>query len=344
MSKKIIYNKIRHTPMGVFGVITIWLFLCTTAGWVTDCADIENYRNYYENESTTEFYINTLTNPGFYYIYTIFQSLGFSFEHFHATFYVFVMSFLVWFVWKYSRRPVVILLLYISVAFFADVIQMKNTLAMVLLYIALIGIVDESKNYSKSIIFLFIALAATIHVGFLAYLVLLLYDKKIYSSIFILLMMAMSLLGHSILRFFMHHMSFLGSETIAGKAESYLTNGSAYSLVICSFIFLVNFFTCKRFFHWQINSSININRLITINVLLASLITFTSVNMTMFRLFRNIVLFNSIFLINGYEMSNKTINDKVILSLYFFIMSLYFFLSSNVLNNVVAIFQSNSLF
>jgi len=344
MKSKDTYKNINHSGIEIIGIILIWIFLCITAGWVTDCADIDNYRFYYEDSNLVEYYISNYTNPGFYYIYNIFQSQGFSFESFHAIFYVFIMTFFVWFVGRYSRKPIVVLLLYIFVAFFGDVIQMKNALAMVFLYVALMGIVDKSMNYSKVTIAVILLLSATIHIGFMAYFVLLLYDKKINSTFYIFLSIALSLAGHSLLQMFSDYASILGAETMTIKADSYLERKSVFSVFACSFVFLVNYFTCKRFIYCQRNSIIHVDRLMAINVLAAIIIVFTSVNMVFFRLFRNMVLFNSVFIVNGYLDSRRSFIDKIILSAYFIIMSFFYFISTGVFDNVQDIFQSNSFF
>lgn len=325
------------------GILIIWAFLCITSGWVTECADIDNYKTYYDNPTIAESYVSNLSNPGFYYIYTLFQSLGCSFETYHILFFVAVMTFIVWFVSAYSKRPVIVLLLYIIVAFFGDIIQMKNTLAMVVLYIALLGIIDKTRNHKKLITAIILLLAATIHVGFLAYLVLLLYGMRINSKIYILFMMALSLAGHSILQAFSQYASLLDATTIAGKAENYMSNGSIFSVLACSFVYLVHYFTCKRFLKWNDRSAIYVDRLMNINVLLSVVIIFSSINMTFFRLFRNIILFNSVFLINGYIRSKRTPTDLIVMMFYFFVMSYFYLFSGAVWENVASIFNSNSL-
>lgn len=336
-------NKIVHTPIGRIGVFIIWLFLCITSGWVTDCADIDNYRAYYESSSRTDYYVRTFSNPGFYFLYTIFQSLGFSFKDYHILFYVCIMTFLVWFVWRYSRKPVVVLLLYIAVAFFGDVIQMKNSLAIVFLYIALIGIIDKKWEHMKLITAVILLLSATIHVGFLSYMVLLLYDRKINSKIYISSMIILSLVGHSILQSFTQYALLLEADSIVGKAEDYLSGGSIFSVFACSIVYLINIFTCKRFFKWNYDTTIYVDRLLTINVLLSVIIIFSSVNMTFFRLFRNMILFNSVFIINGYVKSKKTPADLTVILFYFFVMSYFYLLRGHIAEDVVNILQSNSL-
>lgn len=344
MTSRLKYNKISHTPIGRIVVFIIWVFLCITSGWVTDCADLDNYRNGYENTSLTELYITSFNNPGFNYLISVFQRMGVSFDIFHILFFICIITYLVWFVWKYSERPAIVLLLYIAVAFIGDIIQMKNTLALVFLYIALTGIIDRNNEYNKLVTAIIILISATIHIGFLVYLVILLYDKKINNTFYIIFMMTISIAGHSILQIFTHYAVLLDADRMVGRAEGYLANGSVFSVFACSFVYFLNLFTCNHFFRYLKGSNIRVDRLTNINVLISVIIIFSSVNMTFFRLFRNIILFNSVFIINGYSQSKKNAIDLLIVVFYFFVMSYFFLLTGDIWDNVAIIFQNNSLF
>ena len=76
---------------------------------------------------------------------------------------------------------------------------------------------------------------------------------------------------------------------------------------------------------------------------MAFLMIFSSVNMTFFRLFRNMLLFDSIFIINAYYVIPRQYRNKALLIFYFFVMSFFNTLYSAVFDNILIILKSNYL-
>lgn len=78
------------------------------------------------------------------------------------------------------------------------------------------------------------------------------------------------------------------------------------------------------------------------NVVLSLFLIFTSVNMQFARLFRNMLLFNSIFIINKLYLFKAY--KRIMVYLYFISMSIVFFWIANSSSNVGQILRSNLLF
>lgn len=317
----------------------MYMFVWGLSAWNTDNADMENYVAYYTT-NYNNLNIWDLADPGFKFINKLFNVYGFTFETYHIIIYSVLMTYICHQIWKRSQRPNLILFIYLFTAFIADVIQLRNSLALLFLLIGLFALIDNNERYPKFKFFVFNLLASSIHIAFVFYFVFLFINVKIRPRYFILGCILLSILGHSILGYFSTFTYIAENSFLNNRAESYLEHSSYWSVMICSFQYLIHYFVCKRCVMKSGYNGINVNCFMQINVLIAMLIIMSSVNMTFFRLFRNILLFSSIYLINGYLYKKNKV-DAIYLSLYFLFMSFFHFWWGDVLVNVGIIFSNN---
>lgn len=334
-------NTIRHNSLTWFVFTLLWLFMWIISGWNTENADLENYIVFY-TRNFDRFDIIELADPGFNFINKTFNAYSFTFETYHMIVYGIIVTYICYQVWKRSCKPILILFIYLFTAFFADVIQLRNFVALFFLMIGLFALVDKNEKHPKLKFFLFNLLACSIHIAFVFYFIFLLLDINIKPVFIIFGSIIFSVVGHVILSSLSTFAYISENGFLSNRAETYLESSSYWSVVICSFQYLIHYFVCKRCIISSGYSTINSKYFMQINVLLAVLIVMTSINMTFFRLFRNMLLFSSIYLINGY-LCGKNKANVVYLSLYFVLMSFFHFWWGDVLSNVNAIFSNNLL-
>ena len=334
-------SRLHHRSSILFIYACIWFFLWLLAGWNTFNADLLNYIDFYtRNFDKVE--IVELADPGFNLLNKIFNNWGVSFELYHIIIYGVVLFYLCYQVWKRSYAPVLVTVIYIFTAYFGDVIQLRNFLAVFFLMIGLFALVDKTEKYPKLKFFICNLLASSFHIAFVFYFVFLLVDIKLKPAYVIGGSILLSVLGHSILGYLSVLPYVANNFFLSNRADSYLEKSSYWSVIICSCQYLVHYFVCKKCVAQSAYNMIDKKRFMRVAVLSSVLVIMTSVNMTFFRLFRNLLLFSSIYLINGY-IFRRTANNTCYLVLYFAIMSYFHFLSGDVLKNVGVIFSNNLL-
>lgn len=331
---------IRKKQIHLFYIGLIWIFMWILSGWNTDNADLSNYVTYYDEGDM--FLLSGLANPGFHFLNYIFNSYNISFETYHIILFGIITFFICYQVWKRSYNPIIVILIYLLTAYIPDIIQLKNSLAYIFLLLGLFCLIDPNERHSKLKFLILNTIATTIHVGFVFYFVFLLVDRKIKSSYVICGSILLSIFGHSILSYF-SSFAFISDNTfLNNRAESYLSTSSYVSVILCSLQYLLHYYVCKSCVLNSPYNGINKHRFMQITALASTLIIMTSVNMTFFRLFRNLLLFSSIYIINGYYYKSNKMNMTCILFLYFITMSYFHLWHGDVLKNVGIIINNNS--
>lgn len=335
-------NKISHHSGAILLIyLLIWLFMWILSGWNTQNADLENYELFY-NRDFFNLNILDLADPGFNLINSIFNFFGVSFEKYHIIIYGIIITYICYQVWKRSYRPLLILFIYFFTTYFADVIQLRNFLGLLFLMMGLFALIDKEGKHQKLKFLILNLLATSIHIAFVFYFVFLLVDVKVNPFFLIVGSILLSIFGHSILGYFSTFTYIADNGFLSDRADSYMEDSSLWSVIICTCQYLIHYHMCKRCVKQSNYNAINVDYFMRITVLMSILIVVTSINMTFFRLFRNILLFSSIYLINGY-MCKKNNHDAILLTIYFMIMSFFHFWWGDVLPNVNVILSNNSL-
>lgn len=335
-------NKVNHRKSTLFIVLLLWMLMWIISGWNTQNADYENYVIYY-NRNFVGFSFFDFADPGFNFINKLFNNWGISFELYHIIIYGVIITFICNQVWKRSYSPILVLLIYIFTAYFADIIQLRNYIALLLTMLGLFALVDKKEKSPKTKFFICNLLASTIHITFIFYFIFLFVDVKIKSLYLISVCIICSILGHPILNQISSIAYIAENSFLTNRVETYMANTSFWSVIICSCQYLFHYFVCKHCMlnYSDRNSIFDSYRFMQINVLLSVLLVMTSVNMTVFRLFRNILLFSSIYIVNGYLSNQK--KSIFLLILYFSVMSFFHLWWGEVLPNVRIIISNNLL-
>lgn len=335
-------RKISHSAFEYFSVIFIWILLWVLSGWNTYNYDIDNYiRYYYRNFN--ELSIINLADPGFNFINKTFNDFDIPFESYHIIIYGIILAYLFIKVWQKSYSPIAVISIYFFTAFFADIIQIRNFIALLFLYMGLFSLTDEYEKHPKIKFLLFNILASSIHIAFVFYFIFLFADYKFRPSIFIISSILLSIIGHEILSVLSNFTYVAENEFLTDRADNYLESSSIWSVVICSCQYILHFIVCKKMVGNNSLPNINTRYFMTITTLMSILIIMTSINMTFFRLFRNVLLFSSIFILNGF-IRKPTKSNLLLIIIYIISMSYFHFWSGSVFDNVSLILSNNLLF
>ena len=333
----ILNNPQKNNPfLAIYLVLCIFLWILS--GWNTHNYDYENYVIGYAQEWDT---FTNVGNPGFAFLNNIFYKLGFSFELFHIVIYGVFIFFITHVVWGNSKMPILILFIYFFTAYFGDIIQLKNTVAIIFLYIGIFTLINVQDQYATQKFVICNLIATSIHIGFVFYFVFVLYKRRINPVYFIIFCIVSSIFGHKILEKFSTYSFVTDNAFLMQRSEYYLESSSFWSVIICSFQYLIHYVVCKRFIKNRMYDK-KYQFFFNITVLLSVVLILCSINMTFFRLFRNMLLISSIFILNGYVF-NKKKNDIVWLTFYFIFMSVMHFWITDVFPNMDLVFMNNSL-
>ena len=332
---------IRHSVIEYFLFIPLLLLMWIISGWNTYNYDIENYIRYY-NRNFNELSILDLADPGFNFINKTFNNFNISFESYHIIIYGIILLYLLLQIWKRSYKPVLIVFVYIFTSYFADIIQIRNFIALLFLYLGLFSLIDSNEEYPKVKFLICNLLASSIHISFVFYFLFLLVDIKIKPSIIIFSSVVLSVAGHKFLTLLSSITYIAENEFLTDRAAGYLETSSIWSVIICTCQYLVHFIVCRRMVGSTCQPNVNSTYFMRLTTYLSVLIIMTSINMTFFRLFRNLLLFSSIYIINGFILK-PTKNNLFLLIVYIISMSYFHFWNGSVFDNVPLIFMNNSL-
>lgn len=302
MNNKII--RLKHQPLVYIGVFVIFLLMWILAGWNTDNWDWIPYERYF----VTQFKgITTTLDFSFILLNEFISEAGFSFMEYRQIIYFLYLFFIVVVSLKYSNHPFIVVSIYFVVMFFRDLILIRNTLALVFLYIGLINLVKNDVRYSKIKFVIFLFIACTFHMSFAIYYVFLLCDcKKIRIIPFFFLCFFMAFIAHEILSSIVSLDYFLGLQKLQEKVDGYLSKGSNISLIICAFTLLLGYVTVFVMTKNIYLPRFNIDRYKKISILMFVILIFTTINMEFIRLYYNLFFINLLILVDLYFYGKKT--------------------------------------
>ena len=124
----------RNSFLTIAAIMLIFVVMWLFAGWNVENADLDNYRIRYDYSDYDTF---KSLDIGFYYVLKFFYDFKLSFETFHIIIYGIGLLVLSTLTYKWSRWPVVVLLIYISYKYVRDVVEMRNFLASLMLLVTL---------------------------------------------------------------------------------------------------------------------------------------------------------------------------------------------------------------
>ena len=330
-------NRYCHSNSTHVIYLLICFILIIFAGWNTLNYDLDQYNLYYDDLSSFE--ILHIADPLFALINNFFKEQGFLFSTFHAIVYVVAMCFMFDLIFQISKKPILIILLYIVTAYVGDVVQMRNFLALPFTLYGLYYLIFDRRN-GKIIFAILNLFASAIHIAFCFYFILLFIDVKVKPWLLITSVIALSAIGHTILSN-LSSLSYISENAfLSDRADTYQSNSSVWSVVICSFQYILHYYVSYRCVGMKKIKCRQ--RFMQFTLWISPLIIMTSVNMTFFRLFRNILMFSSVFILNGYYMKHNK-NELFLIIIYFMLMSFFHLFWGDTYYNISLILEHNAI-
>jgi hypothetical protein len=248
---------------------------------------------------------------------------------------------------KTSLNPHVVLIAYLLSVFFMDDIQIRNFIADSYLYMGLIFIYSQNKNW-KTWLSLFIVLASLNHVLFLAYFVLLLYKANIkfinYYTLALLFLTVFLVFNKDQAGFLVKIMSFVDSE----KADIYSESTTRYgALMIVGIqvmtLFMINYLMKHSSSRYDGKLKVFFQITYRLNLMISICLPLMVIDFNFYRLLRTFVLVNVICVSNLLYVTRKPY--------VFYFMVLYVLMwvdidllsADNFSQRVVRVFENNTL-
>lgn len=146
------------------------LFLLIIMGGNTMCADYAEYEDWYETQDYP-----IIMEPGYIMVTYYFSSMGFSFVQFRLLYYSVFFIIVLIALARILSNCHLILLFYLLFSFIIDTIQIRNTMAIAFLLLAITYLAEGKKN----IFFIYIVMSVMFHYSFAIYSFLLFYKQLI---------------------------------------------------------------------------------------------------------------------------------------------------------------------
>ncbi len=342
----------RNSFLTIAAIMLIFVVMWLFAGWNVENADLDNYRIRYDYSDYDTF---KSLDIGFYYVLKFFYDFKLSFESFHIIIYGIGLLVLSTLTYKWSRWPVVVLLIYISYKYVRDVVEMRNFLASLMLLVTLpfVGLKDKK---DRCLLILGLFFSCTMHISFLPFWILLFVyrNTKIKQPwLYIAVFFVASFVFLSLADF----SSLLGMERLEDKLEGQLSEqhlGHVASFIVISFnMLIIQYFSKLYDKNIRFGSEVNFykpipvkqyNTLVfNINVLSSVLITFSAVNYSFTgRLFGVIVLLNVVYLTNYFALAKQKGIVEYALLVGYVIYIIQFYSMEN--SHTEAVLTNNSFF
>jgi len=299
----------------IFILIILWII----SGWNTKNGDLDNYELMYSYDFSADFFENL--DVGFMYILSIFKGLGFSFQQFHVYIYFIYFLFVGWFIYKSSKKPVAAILVYILLFFFRDCITLRNSLSVIFLLLALYAYTRKGLKHKKIYFIVAILIASTIHVSFLAYLILLCSNNKINYKWLLCTSLGLAFVADTILSSVISLNLFSNNADFQNKYNDYLLGSSWFTPIMATATLLMNYNLTKKSLSLKgygaaSYSDYVIKSLLNISTILFVIVIFSSISMVAMRYFYNYFMFAYIFIFNRLyceelPKSNKLTNTRI---------------------------------
>lgn len=343
-----------------FVMICMFLLLWILFGFNTNNADYLIYNLMYDGHYPNH-------EIGFIFIISLFNKLGFTYQQFLMS--ISLMSYLFIFsvIRRYSIKTNFIFALYFIFPFMLDIVQIRNFIAMTFIIGGIPYLLSNRKTSTLKYLGV-VLVASTFHYTSLFYLVLVLAKSKSWRKLLLLfsiISFISTIIAYTNIIPTMMELIFM-SEKVTGWFQERTRLGFIVPLIlqIISFGFVYysyykyvknskisdmnNVIINERYKKVEFNQSKLFELIFRINIVFLIAIPFYIFNVTFFRLYRNILLFNYLIIINGtmYYFKNKyeSYIFKILFIMYVFLLLAYFVLQNNLHTVFIEIFESNALF
>ncbi|WP_270279976.1 EpsG family protein, partial [Vagococcus bubulae] len=244
---------------------------------------------------------------------------------------------------RYSVNPSIVLVFYIFFPFFLDIVQIRNSIAMLLILYG-VGLLSE-KKYLRYVVLVLIATSFhNTSIFYLSFLLVCINNKQNLIRLVLLIVSVSFLFKDAIINFIVRIIP-LGSKYIR-----YLEGSKPSTVVLFIFFFMLNIFIINMMVTGIIKYNENWNYLsesqiqfvevvYKINIIIFLSFMFISMDVDFFRLYRNIIIMNYILFSNTFYNRKTLLCPELNISqILFFIFSLaigFAFLYNNQFNHVV---------
>ena len=352
--------------------ILLFLFMWLLMGFNTENADFSNYLNgYYEINLLDPQFEYGLKDPGYDSLIFAFKYLGFDFYQFKI-----IISFICLFllyktIRKFSIYPALVTTCYFLFLFALDVTQFRNFISIIIVIFALRYIIED--EIKGTIIFIILVLlASSIHSSSIFYLLIILKRFKIGLKLILIIVLILVLIVAILKANLFNNIAILiERDEINEIYKEGVSNLAFISMIIVHLInvyyislyksfpiendFKNNGDSIKKISSGSIENSFKMQNIIKftnsnlvpfMSILVLLLIPFYSDNLIYARLFRNILIFNIIFISNhsfNNPFKSMYINNFILI-LYASFFFLLFCIPKNGLEKIISpIFLNNSI-
>lgn len=271
--------------------VCIFFFIMNSA---LNIPDAENYNIFYN-------YVGLLdTSPLYDLVQTPFTRIGVTFPVFKAILYVSFFFLLSVYFRKINVNSFYVFFLMLLSVFFTNAIQIRNFCAMCVLTIGLIFLLKGGK-FSRILFLILIVIASLFHSSFIAYTVFLIplpkkakFRKYLLMSYFLLFIAAYTILffNKDVLIDILMLFGSYEKDKISFYSSS-ITNLGPWIVFIGQIYTIIMFYFCyKRIEHLDTDVASLIENTLFVNILSIPLCGLSLLNLTFYRLIRNIVLIN----------------------------------------------------
>ena len=361
----LIFNllSIRYLRNSKFILLLSSLLFLVIWAYNIDGPDIFNYFSQYQNINRASF-----DNNGYQLLYNnimyYFASRKFSFYSYRFI----VSGIALWSIWqvilKFKVNIHIILVMYMLTQFFLDGVQIRNFFGLPFLIIALAFCIKKHDRW-RIYTALSILLASLVHNGYVVYFILLLVPDTVNNSARLVKIHAFIALVLCLLFFFDRGYTSIIVNLInnfdSNRALSYSLNSTNYGPVIIVFLqgcaIFVSYYLYRRLeyiqFYYQgetTNESIRedavlLKRIFWINIICLYLLPFSFIQLTFYRLIRNLLLMN----FSAFAIVNKYYRRSLYITLigigYVLVWQVTEFYILNDIETIVKpFFESNLLF
>lgn len=308
-------GKNRNGLFTILSVIALFIVMWIYSGWNDYNADLYNYEIRYENPDLLS--LNTL-DIGFYSLFYLLHSWGISFANAHICIYGVALFIVCFIILRWSKMPVVLLLIYFAYHFVRNVVEMRNFLAFATLLLSM-QYVGREGVYNRIKLAMGLLLSVSFHISYVPFLLLFFLDVKknynpyIWFAIF-------GGLSFFVNMFVAGWAGMLEIERLDEKMGNYLSlthTANIVSFLIISFNMYIIMYYKKKSDKYVANKPIpavggwkeymDYTKLMyNLNVMSGIFITFSAINFSFTgRLFGNVVFLNLIYISNYFMLARK---------------------------------------
>jgi len=324
----------------IFSAI-LFFFTWILIGWNTNNADFENYKIRFEYTDYDFTKIDFFGEQGFNLLNYFGSSLHLDYLHFKIII-SFICLFLIFrVIYIYARYHTLVIASYCLFLFVLDVTQLRNFIAFSIVLSAL-PLLIKNKFTANIWYVLWVLIACTIHISSIFYLIFVFANVKFNKKLLIIWVLAVFVIKTTIYQYI---------NSMVVKANDYQDKVSFLGFIMYTIIQIINLIYLSKIHTKKISiklsheqKQITVSDLVlNINWLLLFLLPFYLDSITFSRLFRNMTLFNFIFITNHFTFSKKiNFNMVTYISYGLFFLLVYNVFGGNFEKIVLPVFNNNS--